>query len=91
MENVSLTLEEAFEFLKSHERHYSFPITPICAIGLQDETGLHGVAVLGGTGIKGECQIAHIYADGSFHGYSLLYGCCVRAFMALGYEKLVLK
>ena len=90
MENVALSLEEAESFLKAHERHYSFHVEPISAIGLKDETGLHGAAILGRTE-DGEAQIAHIYVDGSFQGYSILYGCCVRAFMALGYKKLILK
>ena len=90
MENVSLSMEEAEEFLKVHGRHYMFPVEQVGAIGLKDETGLHGAAILGRTS-DGEAQIAHIYVDGSFQGYSILYGCCVRAFMALGYKKLILK
>ena len=90
MENIALSLEEAEAFLKEHGRHYSFPLEAVSAIGLRDETGLHGAAILGRTS-EGEAQIAHIYVDGSFQGYSILYGCCVRAFMALGYKKLILK
>ena len=90
MENISLSLKEAESFLKSHKRHYVFHVEPIAAIGLRDETGLHGVALLGRTK-EGEAQVAHIYVDGSFNGYSLLYGCCVRALMALGYKRLILK
>ena len=90
MDNISLSLKEAEDFLKSHGRHYQFPVEPVCAIGLTDETGLHGAAILGRTK-DGEAQIAHIYVDGSFQGYSILYGCCLRAFMAMGYKKLILK
>ena len=90
MENFALSLKEAEAFLKDHGRHYVFPAEPICAIGLSDETGLHGAAILG-RNEAGEAQIAHIYVDGSFQGYSILYGCCVRALMALGYKRLILK
>ena len=90
MENVALSLKDAELFLKDHGRHYVFDVEPISAIGLKDDTGLHGAAILGRTE-DGEAQIAHIYVDGSFHGYSILYGCCVRAFMALGYKRLILK
>ena len=90
MENVALSLEEAKEFLKAHDRHYHLSSEVICAIGLADATGLHGAALLGRTE-AGEAVIAHIYVDGSFQGYSILYGCCIRALMALGYKKLVLK
>ena len=90
MENVSLSLKDAELFLKEHGRHYSFPVEPFAAIGLTDETGLHGVATIGQLDSE-SAQISHIYVDGSFQGYSILYGCCVRAVMALGYKRLILK
>ncbi len=90
MDTISISLTEAEAFLKDHGRHYVFHVKPFAAIGLTDETGLHGAAILGATE-EGEGQIAHIYVDGSFQGYSILYGCCVRAFMALGYKRLILK
>ena len=90
MENISLSLKDAEAFLKAHGRHYHVPSEVICAIGLADATGLHGAALLG-RNEAGEAVIAHIYVDGSFQGYSILYGCCLRALMALGYKKLALK
>ena len=90
METIALSLKQAEAFLKDHERHYRFPVDPVGAIGLMEKGKLHGAAILGRTK-DGEAQIAHIYVDGAFHGYSILYGCCLRAFMALGYKKLVLK
>ena len=90
MENVALGVKEAMDFLKAHDRHYKVPTEPICAIGLGDDDGLHGAAIIGMTQY-GDAQIAHIYVDGSFQGYSILYGCCVRAVMALGYKRLILK
>ena len=90
MHNISLSLKEAEAFLKAHERHYVLPAEAICAIGLGDDTGLHGAAILGRTE-AGDAVISHIYVDGSFQGYSILYGCCVRALMALGYKRLNLK
>ena len=90
MENISLSLKDAESFLKDHGRHYVFPVEPLFAIGLADDEGTHGVAVIGSVDSE-SAQIAHIYVDGSFHGYSLLYGCCVRAVMALGYKRLILK
>ena len=90
MENISISLKDAESFLKDHGRHYVFPVEPLVAIGLTDEGVLHGVAVIGRLD-SDSAQIAHIYVDGSFQGYSLLYGCCVRAIMALGYKRLILK
>ena len=86
METKAITVKEAEAFLRDHERHYKAPIEAICAIGLADEEGLHGAAVLGRRE-DGEAELAHLYVDGSFQGYSILYGACWRAFKALGYKR----
>ena len=86
METVSLSVKDAEEFLKVHERHYKVPVEPICAIGLGDAEGLHGAAILGRRP-DGDAELAHIYVDGSFQGYSILYGACWRALKALGYKR----
>ena len=88
-ETVALTLKAAEEFLKAHGRHYSAPAEPIAAIGLWNDGALHGAAILG-RNEAGEAQLAHIYVDGTWQGYSLLYGACWRALHALGYKKIVL-
>ena len=88
MRIVPLSMKEAEEFLGKHERHYKTPAEPICAIGVGDDSGLHGAAVLGRSGDDGD--LAHIYVDGASQGYSLLYGAVWRAFKALGYHKAVL-
>lgn len=84
-ETTALTVAEAEAFLKAHERHYKMPVEPICAIGLSDEGKLHGAAILG-RDAKGNAELSHIYVDGAWQGYSLLYGACWRAFKALGYR-----
>jgi hypothetical protein len=89
MRTIDLSLKDAEEFLSKHERHYKAPIEAICAIGVADETGLHGAAILGRRE-NGLGELAHIYVDGISQGYSLLYGACWRALKALGYEKTVL-
>ena len=88
MKIVPLTVKEAENFLKDHERHYKAPVNKICAIGVGDEDGLHGAAVLGRNG--DDAELAHIYCDGSSQTYSLLYGACWRALKALGYVRAVL-
>ncbi len=86
---VTMSVKEAEAFLAGHERHYKAPAEPICAIGVADDQGIHGAAILGrrdaSTG-----ELAHIYVDGVSQGYTLLYGACWRALKALGYEKSVL-
>ena len=89
MRVVDLQVKVAEEFLENHQRHYKTPVEPICAIGVADGEGLHGAAILGRKE-AGVAELAHIYVDGSFQGYSLLYGACWRALKALGYEKTVL-
>ena len=88
-ETTALTIAQAVEFLKNHERHYSMPAEPICAIGLWADAALHGAAILG-RNADGDACIGHIYVDGAWQGYSLLYGACVRAFKALGYKRMIL-
>lgn len=89
MRIVALSMKEAEEFLGKHERHYKTPAEPICAIGVGDESGLHGAAILGRRE-DGDGELTHIYVDGISQGYSLLYGAVWRAFKALGYEKAAL-
>ena len=98
METISLSVKDAEEFLKNHDRHYKVSVDPICAIGIGDvsksaglsgtetHTRLHGAAILGRRA-DGDAELAHIYVDGSFQGYSILYGACWRALKALGYKR----
>ena len=85
-EPISLTLEEAEVFLINHERHYKMPADPVCAIGLAEDGVLVGAAILGRDREDGSGKLAHIYVNGAFHGYTLLYGACWRAYHALGYK-----
>jgi hypothetical protein len=86
MNVVPLSVKDAEEFLAKHERHYKSPVSTICAIGVADDAGLHGAAILG-VRLDGDAELAHIYVDGISQGYSLLYGACWRALKALGYKK----
>jgi len=86
---VAVSVKVAEEFLAKHDRHYKAPVEPICAIGVGDEQGLHGAAILGRNS-DDEAELAHIYVDGISQGYSLLYGACWRALKALGYRATVL-
>ena len=89
-ETTELTLAEAEAFLKAHERHYKMPTEKVCAIGLSVNGKLHGAAILGRDKDRSG-RVAHIYVDGAWQGYSLLYGACWRAFQALGYKTVHLK
>ena len=89
MKIVTLSVKDAEAFLAKHERHYKAPVEAICAIGVGDDDGLHGAAILGRNSAE-EGELAHIYVDGASQGYSLLYGACWRALKALGYRRAVL-
>lgn len=100
---MPLSVTEAEEFLKKHDRHYVEPAEYICAIGVgeviadldgenqgvMNRLDLAGAAILG-RNAAGEGCLAHIYVDGVSQGYSLLYGACWRALKALGYRTAVL-
>ena len=89
-ETIELTVAEAEAFLNKHERHYVQETYRIAAIGLSVDGELRGAAILGRDEDRAG-RIAHIYVDGAWHGYSLLYGACWRAFQALGYKTVRLK
>ena len=89
MHICTLSVKQAEEFMKANDRHYKEPVEPNSAIGVRDDSGLHGAAILG----RQDDTIAalgHIYVDGASQGYSLLYGACWRALKALGYTYAVL-
>jgi hypothetical protein len=88
MRIMAITLKTAEDFLSKHERHYKAPVEAICAIGVGDDEGLHGAAILGRN--SEDAELAHIYCDGASQAYSLLYGACWRALKALGYVRAVL-
>ena len=82
-----MTLEQALDYIKGHERHYKSDADPIFAIGISDGNVCGAVIV----GVKeGEAQLSHIYSAGESQGYTLLYGAAWRAAKALGYTKMVL-
>lgn len=89
MQTVSISVKEAQKYLSSHDRHYVTQAEPICAIGVGEDGDLRGAAILGRRK-DGDAELAHIYVDGTFQGYSILYGACWRALKALGYKRAVL-
>ena len=88
-ETTAISFADATAFLEAHARHYTAPAEPICAIGLSEDGILRGAALLGRTE-DGDGILAHVYVDGAWQGYSLLYGACWRAFKALGYKRALL-
>lgn len=89
MRITPLSVAAAEAFLVKHERHYKAPVEAICAIGVADEQGVHGAAILGRRDAE-TAELAHIYCDGASEAYTTLYGACWRALKALGYTRTVL-
>jgi len=83
---VTLTVQEALEYLKKNERHYKSDATPVFAIGITNGE-LCGAAVVGSRG--DEAELCHIYSEGEYGGYTTLYGQCWRAIKALGYRRII--
>jgi len=83
-----ISVDAARQWLGEHARHYESSAKPIFAIALYDEDDIMGVVVGGET--DGKAELCHIYTNGAYHGYSILYGTAWRAFKALGFETLVL-
>ena len=88
MRIVPLSVKDTEVFLKSQSRHYKSKAETVCAIGVGDESGLHGAAILGRS--EEDAELRHIYCDGASEAYTTLYGACWRALKALGYVKAVL-
>ena len=87
-ELVALTLQEAMDFLKDHERHYKSDATPLFAIGISLNGELCGAAVVG---VRGkDVELCHIYSVGEYGGYTALYGATWRATKAMGYKRMIL-
>ena len=84
----SLTVENAMDFLKEHERHYKSVAKPLFAIGISMNDELCGAAVVGTR--NDEVELCHIYSVGEYQGYTVLYGAVWRACKAMGYKKMIL-
>jgi len=81
----SITMDEAMGFLGAHKRHYNTGEEPIAAIGLYEGEELRGAAIIGRVAPR-IGAMAHVYCDGTYGGYSLLYGHAWRALHALGFQ-----
>ena len=87
LEVVPLTIDQAMDFLKEHERHYKSDAKPLFAIGISNGE-LCGAAIMGTRGE--DAELCHIYSAGEYLGYTVLYGASWRAVKALGYKRMIL-
>lgn len=85
---------EAFEWIRQVHRHHSPPAGYKFAVGLDVDGRLCGVAVAGRPVARNlddgyTLEVTRVATDGTKNACSKLYGACVRASVALGYNRLV--
>jgi len=92
---VPVTKVEADAFVNTHHRHNDAPIVTIFQVGVANETGLVGVAVVAlpnarklMDGVTLEVKRVCVLPDVR-NANSMLYGACARAAKALGWRRLI--
>lgn len=91
---VPVSLREANAFVLRHHRHHKPVPGSKFAVGVEDESGLRGVAIAGrpvsrmlDDGLT--LEIVRVATDGQANACSMLYGACRAAGKAMGYRKIV--
>jgi hypothetical protein len=89
-----ISLKDANMFVEKHHRHCGKVVGAKCAIGVINDSGLHGVAIIGrpvninlDNGITAE--IRRLCTDGTKNVCSMLYGAAWRIAKNMGYKKLI--
>ena len=95
MELQPITLKEAMRFVDLHHRHHKAPQGGLFAIGLEENGGVIGVAIVGrpvarmlDNGYTAEITRLCVL-DGFPNACSMLYSACWRAARAMGYHRLI--
>lgn len=94
LEIVPVTFRQACAFVEQHHRHHRAPVGAKFAVGVADENGLVGVAIVGRPVARHfddgrTLEVNRTCTDGTRNANSLLYGASWRAAKALGYRRLV--
>lgn len=88
---VPVTLDTANDFVRRLHRHSRPVVGHKFSVGVADDDGLHGVAIVGrpvsprldnGTAV----EITRVCTDGARNACSMLYAACRRAARALGHD-----
>jgi hypothetical protein len=94
MEIVPMPLDEANAFVEQHHRHHRPVVGAKFCIGVADEAGVRGVAIIGRPVARHlddgwTLEVTRVATDGAKNACSMLYGAAWRAAKALGYRKLI--
>lgn len=91
---VPVDFAEACAFVRQHHRHHIPPVGHKAALAVADESGIHGVAILGRPVSRHmddgwTLEVTRVATDGARNACSKLYGAAWRLAQALGYRKLI--
>jgi hypothetical protein len=94
MQIVPLTLKEANAFVKKYHRHHKPTQGHKFSLGIADESGIRGVAIVGRPVARHlddgwTLEVNRCCTDGVRNGCSKLYGGAWKAAKALGYQRLI--
>ena len=88
---VPVTLKAANEFVRARHRHSRPVVGAKFSIGVEDDDGLHGVAIVGRPVARhlddgAAAEITRVCTDGAHNACSILYAACRRAARAMGHD-----
>lgn len=91
---VPITLEQANDFVLKHHRHNKVLRGHKFAVGVADDTGLRGVAILGNPSAPALqdgvlIEVRRLCTDGARNACSMLYGAARRAARAMGHAPVI--
>jgi hypothetical protein len=94
MEIVPITFAEAQEYVLMHHRHHGKVAGAKICVAVADETGVHGVAIVGRPVARHlddgwTLEVTRVATDGTKNACSMLYGAAWRAIKALGYRRCI--
>lgn len=89
-----VTLTECRRYVADHHRHNLPPRGWLFGVGVEDETGLRGIAVASRPVARKlddgrTVEVTRTCTDGARNANSMLYGAIVRAAKALGYDRVI--
>lgn len=91
---VPVSYQEACVFVRKYHRHHKPPQGHKFSIGLANENGLVGVAIVGRPVARlldngYTAEVTRLCTDGTKNACSMLYAACWRAARAMGYRELI--
>lgn len=90
---VPMTVKAAMRFIKDHHRHHPHVVGGLFAVGVSDQSGVIGVAIVGRPVARmigsDTAEVTRLCTLGTKNACSMLYNACARAAKALGYRAII--